>query len=81
MFKHFLAAITGNVISLIGTLLITISLLFLLALLIMQNMGFEGGAYLGIVTFVILPAMFAIVLGPTIPTISDFFSSLSAGLY
>jgi len=58
MFKHFLAAITGNVISLIGTLLIVVSLLFLLALLIMQNMGFEGGAYLGIVTFVILPMLF-----------------------
>ena len=60
MFKHFLAAITGNVISLIGTLMMTISLLFLIALLIMQNMGFEGGAYLGIVTFVILPAIFLI---------------------
>jgi hypothetical protein len=60
MFKHFLAAITGNVISLIGTLMMTISLLFLLALLIMQNMGFEGGAYLGIVTFVLLPAMFLV---------------------
>jgi tight adherence protein C len=29
----------------------------------------------------ILPAMFAIVLGPTIPTISEFFSNLRAGLY
>jgi tight adherence protein C len=29
----------------------------------------------------ILPAMFAIVLGPTIPTLSDFFSSIRAGLY
>ncbi len=58
MIKHFLAAITGNVVSLIGTLLIVISLLFILALLIMQNMGFEGGAYLGIVTFVVLPVLF-----------------------
>jgi len=58
MIKHFLAAITGNVVSLIGTLLIVVSLLFILALLIMQNMGFEGGAYLGIVTFVVLPALF-----------------------
>ncbi len=58
MFKHFLAAITGNVISLIGTLLIVVSLLFILALLIMQNMGFEGGAYLGIITFVVLPVLF-----------------------
>jgi len=58
MFKHFLAAITGNLISLIGTLMITLSLLFILALLVMQAMGFQGGAYLGIVTFVLLPAAF-----------------------
>ena len=58
MFKHFLAAITGNIVSLIGTLAITLSLLFILALLIMQAMGFQGGAYLGIVTFVLLPVGF-----------------------
>jgi len=58
MIKHFLAAITGNVVSLIGTLMMTLSLLFILALLIMQVMGFQGGAYLGIVTFVLLPATF-----------------------
>jgi len=58
MIKHFLAAITGNVISLIGTLMIVLSLLFIAALLVMQAMGFEGGAYLGIVTFVVLPMGF-----------------------
>jgi hypothetical protein len=58
MIKHFLAAITGNVISLIGTLMMVISLLFIVALLVMQAMGFEGGAYLGILTFVVLPMMF-----------------------
>ena len=58
MIKHFFAAITGNVISLIGTLMIVLSLLLIGALLIMQAMGFEGGAYLGIVTFVVLPMMF-----------------------
>ena len=58
MIKHFLAAITGNVISLIGTLMIVLSLLFIAALLVMQAMGFEGGAYLGIVTFVVLPVGF-----------------------
>ena len=58
MIKHFFAAITGNVISLIGTLLIALSLLFIGALLIMQAMGFEGGAYLGIITFVVLPMGF-----------------------
>ena len=52
MLKHFFAAITGNVVSLIGTMMMALSLLFIGALLIMQAMGFEGGAYLGIITFV-----------------------------
>ncbi len=58
MIKHFFAAITGNIISLIGTLMMVVSLLFIVALLVMQAMGFEGGAYLGILTFVVLPMMF-----------------------
>jgi hypothetical protein len=58
MIKHFFAAITGNIISLIGTLTMVVSLLFILALLVMQAMGFQGGAYLGIVTFVVLPMLF-----------------------
>jgi hypothetical protein len=58
MLKHFFAAITGNVISLVGTLMMSLSLLLIAALLIMQAMGFEGGAYLGIVTFVVLPMGF-----------------------
>ncbi len=58
MLKHFFAAITGNIISLIGTLMMSLSLLLIGALLIMQAMGFEGGAYLGIITFVVLPMGF-----------------------
>ena len=58
MIKHFFGAITGNVVSLIGTLLIVVSLLLIGALFVMQGMGFEGGAYLGILTFVVLPMMF-----------------------
>jgi len=63
MIKHFFAAITGNIISLIGTLMMVLSLLFILALLVMQAMGFEGGAYLGIITFVVLPMMFLLGVG------------------
>jgi len=58
MIKHFFAAITGNLISLIGTLMMVLSLLFIAALLVMQAMGFEGGAYIGIITFVVLPVIF-----------------------
>ena len=38
------------------------SLLLIAALLIMQGMGFEGGAYLGIITFVVLPMAFLLGL-------------------
>ncbi|MCU0975814.1 MAG: NapC/NirT family cytochrome c [Steroidobacteraceae bacterium] len=58
MIKHFFAAITGNIVSLIGTLLIVISLLLIGTLLVMQSLGFEGGAYLGVLTFVVLPMAF-----------------------
>jgi len=66
MFKHFLAAITSNLVSLVGTLMIVVSLLLIIALLIMQQLGFEGGAYLGIITFVLLPMGFlaGVVLVP-----------------
>jgi hypothetical protein len=60
MIKHFFAAITGNIISLIGTLMMVLSLLFIAALIMMEHMGFQGGAYLGIVTFVALPVIFLI---------------------
>ena len=62
MIKHFFSAITGNVVSLFGTILILVSLLMIAALLVMQGMGFEGGAYLGIVTFVLLPMAFLLGL-------------------
>ena len=62
MIKHFFAAITGNVVSLVGTLLIVVSLLMLVGLLIVQGMGFVGGAYSGIITFVALPMAFLLGL-------------------
>ncbi len=58
MIKHFFSAITGNVISLIGTLMIVTSLLLIGALLMMQAFGYEGGAYVGILTFVVMPMFF-----------------------
>ena len=58
MIKHFFSAITGNVVSLIGTLMIVTSLLLIGALLMMQAFGYEGGAYVGILTFVLMPMFF-----------------------
>jgi hypothetical protein len=62
VFKNFLASITHNAISLIGTALAVASLVLILSLFTMQQFGFEGGPYLGILTYLILPMLFAIGL-------------------
>ncbi|MDH3350219.1 MAG: NapC/NirT family cytochrome c [Gammaproteobacteria bacterium] len=62
MFKNFFASITHNAISLIGTALAVASLVLILSLFTMQQFGFEGGPYLGILTYLVLPMIFAIGL-------------------
>ena len=62
MFKNFLASITHNAISLIGTALALASLVLILSLFTMQQFGFEGGPYLGILTYLILPMIFVLGL-------------------
>ena len=59
MFRSFFASITHNAISLIGTALAVASLVLIASLFTMQQFGFEGGPYLGILTFLILPMIFA----------------------
>jgi hypothetical protein len=58
MFKNFFASITHNAISLIGTALAISSLVLMLSLFTMEQFGFEGGPYLGILTYLILPMIF-----------------------
>jgi hypothetical protein len=55
MIRHFFAAITRNVVSLVGVLLAIVSLVLILALIAIQIAGFEGGPYLGILTYLVLP--------------------------
>lgn len=62
MARHFFAALTQNPISLAGTALAVASLTLIIALFIVQLMGFEGGPYLGILTFLVLPMFFALGL-------------------
>ena len=58
MFKNFLASITHNLISLIGTAIAIATLVLMASLFAMQLWGFEGGPYIGILTFLILPMIF-----------------------
>ncbi len=62
MARHFFAALTQNPISLVGTALAAASLTMIIALVIIQMTGFEGGPYLGILTFLVLPMFFVLGL-------------------
>jgi len=58
MARHFFAALVRNTISLIGTALAVATLTLFITLFVVQSLGLEGGAYLGIFTFVLLPLLF-----------------------
>jgi len=62
MFKNFLVSITRNGISLIGTALAVAGLVLIASLFTMEQLGFEGGPYIGILTYLILPMIFVIGL-------------------
>ena len=55
MVKNFLTSITRNGISLVGTALAIAGLVLIVCLFFIQQLGYEGGPYLGILTFLILP--------------------------
>ena len=54
MLRNFLASITRNGISLTGTALALASLVLIVSLLFMEQLGMEGGPYIGIIAFLIL---------------------------
>jgi hypothetical protein len=58
MVRHFLVSITRNGISLIGTAIAVAALVLIASLFVMEKLGFEGGPYLGILTYLILPMIF-----------------------
>ena len=62
MFRNFLASITRNALSLAGTALALASLILIISLFLIQRLGYEGGPYLGILTYLVLPAIFAVGL-------------------
>ena len=62
MFRNFFTSITRNGLSLFGTGLAIASLVLIICLFIIQAMGYDGGPYLGILTFLILPAIFVVGL-------------------
>jgi hypothetical protein len=58
MVRNFIVSITRSTISLIGTALAVAALVLILSLFMIEQFGFEGGPYLGILTYLILPMIF-----------------------
>jgi nitrate/TMAO reductase-like tetraheme cytochrome c subunit len=60
--RNFIVGMTRNPISLLGAAITTASALLVVALLVLESMGHRGGPYLGIIAFLILPAIFVLGL-------------------
>lgn len=62
MLKNFLSSITRNGISLLGTALAIAGLVLIVSLFVLEQLGYQGGPYLGILTYLILPMIFVVGL-------------------
>jgi hypothetical protein len=60
--KSFFIALTRNSISLIGSAVVTASAILIVTLFMLQLFGYRGGPYLGILAYLILPAIFLVGL-------------------
>jgi nitrate/TMAO reductase-like tetraheme cytochrome c subunit len=57
--RGFFIALTRNIVSFLGAAITTATAVVFLTLFLMEGLGFEGGPYFGILTFLILPGIFA----------------------
>lgn len=62
MVRNFIVSITRSMISLCGTALSVATLVLMLSLFVLEQFGFEGGPYIGILTYLILPMFFVVGL-------------------
>jgi NapC/NirT cytochrome c family, N-terminal region len=59
MVHNFFSLVTRHWLSLVGSVIALVSIVLMLMLVAIQFSGFRGGPYLGILTYLILPALFA----------------------
>ncbi|MDP1648124.1 MAG: NapC/NirT family cytochrome c [Rubrivivax sp.] len=62
MMRNFISVVTRHWISLVGAIIALVAVVLMLTLVGIQMTGFRGGAYLGIVTYMLLPMVFALGL-------------------
>lgn len=56
--KHITFLFTRHIVSLLGAVVTTVSAIFILTLFVFDMFGYHGGPYIGLVAFVVLPAVF-----------------------
>jgi hypothetical protein len=59
--KNLFSVITRSRLSMLGAVIATVGLVLFISLFVMELMGFDGGPYLGLLSYVVLPAI--VVLG------------------
>ncbi len=64
MIRNYFSVITRSALSMIGTTIALVGFLLFITLFLIQNTGFRGGPYLGIITYLLLPAV--VVAGLTL---------------
>jgi hypothetical protein len=57
MIKNYLSVITRSSLSIAGTAIAVVGAALFITLFVIQNIGFRGGPYLGIITYLLLPAV------------------------
>ncbi len=60
--RNFVLALTRNPISMVGAAIVTFSSAIVFTLFLLEVVGFEGGPYIGILAYLIFPAVLAIGL-------------------
>jgi len=62
MIKNYLSVITRSTLSIAGTAIAVIGAALFITLFVIQNIGFRGGPYLGIITYLLIPAVVVVGL-------------------
>jgi hypothetical protein len=57
MIRNYVSVITRSALSMVGTAIALVGFLLFVTLFLIQMMGFKGGPYLGIITYLLLPAV------------------------
>jgi hypothetical protein len=62
MIRHYFSVITRSTLAIFGTAVGTVGVALFVTLMLIQGLGFRGGPYLGIITYLMLPGLVLVCL-------------------